>query len=174
MGHASDRTLAERFRSQLLTGPPAVSGLDVVERLLAVQAQDLRGARLALRARSEGVFASDIDRALTQDRSLVVSWLNRGTLHLVRSEDYPMLQALTAPAQVTGNERRLRQESVSPDQAEEALRVIQRALANQGPLVRKDLGTVGRCRHPDRRAGTGAPADVREPEGCDRPRAGRG
>ncbi|HVI35668.1 MAG TPA: hypothetical protein VM684_05525, partial [Gaiellales bacterium] len=54
----------ERLTSQLLAGPPATSVLDVVDRLLAVQAQDPRGARLAVRARSAGLHASDLDSAL--------------------------------------------------------------------------------------------------------------
>src|SRR4051794_25378140 len=41
----------ERPTAQLLAGPPVTSVLDVVDRLLAVQAQDPRGARLAVRAR---------------------------------------------------------------------------------------------------------------------------
>jgi hypothetical protein len=40
--------------------------------------------------------ASDVDAALA-DRSLVVSWLNRGTLHLVRAEDYWWPHPLTTP-----------------------------------------------------------------------------
>ncbi len=71
----------ERMAAQLLTGPPASAAVDVVERLLAVQAQDPRGARLAIRARSVGLVAGDVDRGLTQDRTLLISWLNRGTLH---------------------------------------------------------------------------------------------
>ena len=71
--------------------------LGVVEDLLAIQAQDPRGARLAIRVRSAGVSAADIDRAMSAERSLLISWLNRGTLHLVRSEDYPWLQVLTSP-----------------------------------------------------------------------------
>jgi hypothetical protein len=132
--------MPERFASQLLVGPPARDAVTVVERLLAVQAQDPRGARLAVRARSAGLTAADIDRALTVDRSLVVSWLNRGTLHLVRPEDHGWLQVLTAPTQVTGNLRRLAQEGVTPDQAERAVAVIGRALDRHGPLVRKELG----------------------------------
>src|SRR3954470_25040575 len=77
----------ERLTAQMLAGKPARSALDVVERVLAVQAQDPRGARLAVRARSNGLHASDVDRALN-DRELLVSWLNRGTLHLVRPADY--------------------------------------------------------------------------------------
>ena len=82
----------------MLAGPPARSPLAVAERLLAIQGQDPRGARLAIRARTKGVDAAEIDRELTQERSLVITTLNRGTLHLVRSEDYPLLQSLTTPA----------------------------------------------------------------------------
>lgn len=81
--------LAERLASQLLTGAPADDPVAVTRRLLAVQGQDPRGARLAIRARSTGLTAADVDRALTEERSLVITWLNRGTLHLVASDDYP-------------------------------------------------------------------------------------
>ncbi len=111
----------------------------VAERLLAVQGQDPRGARLAIRARTEGFTAADVDRALTEDRSLLITWLNRGTLHLVRSEDYPLLQALTTPPLVTGNARRLAQEGVDPKSAEKGVRTIERALADDGPLSRVEL-----------------------------------
>jgi len=73
--------------AQLLLGPPARSVGQVVDRLLAVQAQDLRAARLAVRARTTGLTAADVDREL-DNGTLVVTWLNRGTLHLVRSQDY--------------------------------------------------------------------------------------
>ena len=78
---------AERCAAQLLCGDPAGSAEEVAGRVLAIQAQDPRGARLAIRARSAGLSASDVDAALTR-RSLIVTWLNRGTLHLVRTEDY--------------------------------------------------------------------------------------
>lgn len=132
--------LLDRLAAQLLAGPPATSPAGVAGRLLAVQAQDLAGARLAVRARTSGLTAADVDRALTEERSLVVSWLNRGTLHLVRSEDHPWLQALTAPTQVTANDRRLGQEGVSPDAADRAVAAAVRALAGEGPLIRDRLG----------------------------------
>jgi hypothetical protein len=105
----------------------------VCERLLAVQGQDPRGFRLAVRARTEGLAAADVDRAL-DDRELVVAWLNRGTLHLVRSEDLPWLHALTAPRLETAALRRLGQEGVGDPDA--AVRAIQRVLADEGPLGR--------------------------------------
>lgn len=112
--------------------------MDVAERLLAVQGQDQRGFRLAVRARTAGLTAADVERALAE-RELVVTWLNRGTLHLVRGEDYPLLQALTTPPLLTSSARRLRQEGVSEAGAERALRTIEKALADEGPLTRVDL-----------------------------------
>ena len=132
--------VAERLTAQLLAGPPAGDAVAVAERLLAVQAQDPRGARLAVRARTTGLSAAAVDRALTDDRSLVVTWLNRGTLHLVRSEDYPWLHALTTPPLFTANARRLAQEGVSADAAERGVAVIERSLAEEGRLTRDQLG----------------------------------
>jgi hypothetical protein len=104
-----------------------------------VQGQDPRGARLAVRARTDGLSAADVDRALTEDRTLLITWLNRGTLHLVRSEDYPWLQALTTPPLATSSRRRLRQEGVSEAQAERAVETIERALVDDGPQTRVQL-----------------------------------
>lgn len=131
--------IAERLTAQGLAGEPLRSPEAVAERLLAVQGQDPRGARLAIRARTEGVTAADVDRALTEERSLLITWLNRGTLHLVRSEDYPWLHALTTPPLMTSSARRLRQEGVSPDMGERAVKTIERALADEGPLTRPQL-----------------------------------
>jgi hypothetical protein len=131
--------LAARLSAQLLSGPPARRAEEVAERLLAIQGQDPRGARLAVRARSQGVTAADVDRALTEERSLVISWLNRGTLHLVRSEDHPLLHALTTPQLVTQSRRRLAQEGVPPGDAERAIAEVERALAADGPLTRDHL-----------------------------------
>jgi hypothetical protein len=131
--------LTARLTAQLLAGERASDPVAVAERLLAIQGQDPRGARLAVRARTEGLSAMDVDGALTDERSLLITWLNRGTLHLVRSEDYPWLHALTAPTQITGNKRRLGQEGVSPDDAERGVSVIERALADEGPLTREQL-----------------------------------
>jgi hypothetical protein len=131
--------IAQRCAAQLLSGSPARRVVDVVDRLLAVQGQDPRGARLAIRARTAGLFAADVDMALTADRSLLITWLNRGTLHLVRSADYWWLHRLTTPPLLSGNARRLSQEGVSPDAANLGVRVIERSLAQEGPLTRGQL-----------------------------------
>jgi len=130
--------LSERFAGQGLASPLADPAA-VAERLLAVQGQDPRGFRLAVRARTDGLSVADVNRALSEDRTLLVTWLNRGTLHLVRSEDYPWLQALTVPPLFTSSARRLRQEGVGEVEAERAVATIEKALAEEGPLTRAQL-----------------------------------
>lgn len=133
-----DQTAAARLRGQWLTGRPATRAGEVVRHLLAVQAQDLVGARLAVRARSTGLTARDVDAALER-RELVVTWLNRGTLHLVTAADYWWLHPLTAPRTLTGVTRRLRQEGVSPGQADRGLATIVEAIRREGPCTRARL-----------------------------------
>ena len=135
----SRQLLVRRSAAQLLdkrvSGAPEVA----VRALLAVQAQDRSSWRLALRARVEGITASDVDGALTEKRSLLVAWLNRGTLHLVCAEDFQWLFALTAPTQVAGNRRRLAQEGLSLSDVDRGVATIERSLANDGPLTRTQL-----------------------------------
>ena len=129
------RSAAQLLDRRILEGPEAG-----VRRLLAVQAQDRSAWRLALRARVEGITAEDVNVALTETRSLVVAWLNRGTLHLVCSEDFAWLLALTAPTHVAGNRRRLAQEGLSPYDVERGVALIEQSLSSEGPLVRSQLG----------------------------------
>ena len=103
-----------------------------------MQAQDPRGARLAIRARTAGLTAADVDRAFG-DGTLIIAWLNRGTLHLVRREDFHLLHALTTPQLRTGSDRRLAQEGVTPGALEKALRLIATAIAADGPQTREEL-----------------------------------
>ena len=136
---AAPEPIAARLTAQGLAGERLAGSVAVVERLLAVQGQDPRGARLALRARTVGLGASDVDSELSERRSLLIIWLNRGTLHLVRSEDYPWLHALTTPPLLTAVTRRLGQEGVSPADSERAVETIERALVEEGPLTRVQL-----------------------------------
>jgi hypothetical protein len=134
----ADAELAARLRSQLLSGEPAADPVAVAERLLAIQGQDPRGARLAVRARTTGLHASDVDAALNEG-ALLIAWLNRGTLHLVRSEDFWWLHALTTPQLRTGSDRRLSQEGVTPRQLDKGIAEIRRAIAADGPRTREEL-----------------------------------
>ncbi|HEV7461912.1 MAG TPA: winged helix DNA-binding domain-containing protein [Solirubrobacteraceae bacterium] len=130
------RTRAAR---QLLHRPAGLTATEVVRRLLAVQAQDLPAARRALRVRTRGLTVVDVNAALSDERSIVRGWLGRGTLHMVAAEDYPWMLALTAPTQATNSRRRLEEEGVSEADADRAMRIVEGALADEGPLTRREL-----------------------------------
>ena len=118
-----------RARAQMLHRPGVATPVDVVRHLLAVQAQSLPAARLALRARAPGLVADDVGPGLVR------TWLMRGTLHLVAAEDWPWLHALTAPRQETANARRLAQLGAAPEDAGALVRL----LGDEGPLTREEI-----------------------------------
>jgi hypothetical protein len=134
----SSEVRRRRSAAQLLDAGEPRSAPEVVGRLLAVQAQELRSARLAVRARSSRLIAADVDASLNE-RALVVGWLLRGTLHLVRREDYAWLHGLSAPRQMAGSRRRLGEEGVAPTEAERAVKLVETSLAADGPLTRTEL-----------------------------------
>src|ERR1700730_6308778 len=83
----------------------AVSLSEGEARRLRFQSQLLGGDRgrgrdpaaLAVRARSSGLREHDVTRALEIDRSLVRTWLLRGTLHIAAAEDIGWMLGLLGP-----------------------------------------------------------------------------
>ena len=73
----------------------------------------------------------------------MIGWLNRGTLHLVRTEDYWWLHALTTPPLFTGNARRLAQTGVTRGAADRGVAAIERALDRRRPAdARRSCATA--------------------------------
>ncbi|WP_106400264.1 winged helix DNA-binding domain-containing protein [Actinocorallia populi] len=128
---------AVRAVSQLLHRPALGGVVEVVRRLLAVQAQDVAAFPLAFRARMDGVTRDEVD-AVREERSVLRCWGPRGTLHLVAVEDagwfLPLVRG-TAAASL----RRLR-ELGRETSYEDALCRVGRALDGQGPLTKAELG----------------------------------
>ena len=89
-------------------------------------------------ARRAAATAGEVDAALA-DGTLLVTWLMRGTLHLVAREDHGWLHALTGAQLVPTSRRRLAQLGVSGEDAERAVALIERALSEDGPLPRAEL-----------------------------------
>jgi hypothetical protein len=80
-------------RQHLEVRAPRRALLDVVRDHVAIQAQVMGSAELAIHARVDGLRRDDVQRALWDDRSLVKTWAMRGTLHLVASDELPELVA---------------------------------------------------------------------------------
>jgi len=128
-----------RIASQLLHRPGRRSVVDVVSHLIGVQAQVLPAASLALRARRSGLTAAAVDRARTRDRSIVLCWAMRGTLHLLAAEDHAWLVPLVIERRIANAHRRLRQEGVAGSQPAKAVQSIERMLGREGPLARAEI-----------------------------------
>jgi hypothetical protein len=70
---------------------------------------------------------------------MVITWLNRGTLHLVAAEDFWWLHPLTTPQLAATSRRRLRQEGVSEVDARRGVDVVIEAVHEHGPQTRLEL-----------------------------------
>jgi hypothetical protein len=106
---------------------------------VGVQSQAPSAAGLALRARTEGLTEAKVDRARLRDRSIVLTWAMRGTLHMITAEDYGWVVPLAIEPHVASSHRRLRELGVTGDQPARAVRAIERMLARDGPLTRPEI-----------------------------------
>lgn len=89
---AEERLRRARLVGQRLTPPAAcATAEEAAIAVIGVQAQDLRAAALALRARVPGLEWDDVRAA-----PLVRTWTVRGTVHLIAWSDRPWLHALLA------------------------------------------------------------------------------
>lgn len=112
---------------------------DVAREAGPVQAQEPRAAKLAFRARSRGLRAADVDRARTEERSLLRAWMMRKTVHLIAAEDAGWIVPLFAPGTVRWSRKRLDDNGLDAAGQERAMAVLQRAVAGEGPLTRPEL-----------------------------------
>ena len=123
------------------TGPrDTVSGVaHLVKELGGIQAQDAQAAQLALRVRSAGLVAADVEHARVQERTIIRTWGQRGTLHLLATEDLGWLLPLFGPVFIAASRRRRAELGLDEDTCARGIRVIRDVLANQGPLTRAEL-----------------------------------
>jgi hypothetical protein len=124
--------------AQLLHRPGRKGVVDVVRHLLGVQAQVLSAGGLAVGARAEGLTAAKVDRARTEDRSIVHTWAMRGTLHLIAAEDFGWLRRLVLEPGIANARRRVRQLGLDSD-PDRAVRAVERMLGRHGPLTRREI-----------------------------------
>jgi hypothetical protein len=89
--------LLERMTRQGLAGAADRDPIDAVARAVGIQAQDLRAARLGVRARTTATDETALIASIDDDRRLVRTWLMRATVHLVPAGDVRWMTELFAP-----------------------------------------------------------------------------
>ena len=98
----SDRLWAQRLTPDTAAATP----VEAVRQLISIQAQIPSAAALAIRARTAGIRATDVDRDVAPGGPLVRTWLMRGTLHLAAAEDIGWLLSALAPTVLRASRRR--------------------------------------------------------------------
>ena len=92
-------------RHHLVDRAPRMSLIPAVSDVCGIQAQVSSAANLSARARVEQLSPQDVGRSLWSERSLVRTWCLRSTVHLVSSNDLPMLAAALSVRAQRGRER---------------------------------------------------------------------
>ena len=139
---SGDQVRLLRMRAQRLTPrPPGTVGgvAPIVKDLCGIQAQDARAATLGVRVRSAGLLAADVEYARVQERTIIRTWGQRGTLHLLATEDLGWLLPLFGPVFIAGDRRRREELGLDEDTCARAISVMRDVLASQGALTRAEL-----------------------------------
>ena len=130
----------QRLRNQLLADESRASSAAAVVRQLGVmQAQEWPSAQLAIAARSHGVTSAAVSREREVERSFVLTWCLRGTLHLAPSEDARWLLNLLGERAIRSSKRRYEQLGLSESIREQALSHLREILAGGQALTRPQL-----------------------------------
>jgi hypothetical protein len=138
-----------RATAQRLTrdAPTRTRPSAILREVFGLQAQLFSAAALGIRARARGLSAASVTHALNDERSIVRTWLMRGTLHVVAAEDVRWLVDLLGPVFARGAAARHAQLGLTDDLKTRGVAAIRRILADAGPLTRYELVDRLRSRH---------------------------
>jgi hypothetical protein len=130
--------LRERMVRHGFVERPTRTVAEAVALTTAVQAQDHPAARLGIRARSAGLTEADAVLAVAESRTVVRTWLMRGTIHLVDVADLRWLVALFGPVLQRKFATRWQQIGLAPAFLDRCLAALPAVLAD-GPRTRAEV-----------------------------------
>jgi hypothetical protein len=133
------RLVAQRLVPHPALGLPA-DPVAATAHLLAVQAQDLPAAHVAVASRTPGRDAGAV-RAALDDGRLVRTWPMRGTLHLLTAADAGWTTRLLGPRALKAAAKRWLDVGLDDVAFDRALAVARERLAD-GPASRDELGAA--------------------------------
>ncbi|MFI7677729.1 winged helix DNA-binding domain-containing protein [Actinophytocola sp. NPDC049390] len=122
--------------------------VDAVRKVVALQGQDVRATRLAVRVRTDGLTAADVDDAVAR-ADVVRTWAMRGTLHLVAAEDLRWLTSIFGPYFRDRQRPRRRQLGLTDDDCargvEQLLTFLHAPMTRAEIVERVDLDLAGQA-----------------------------
>ncbi len=136
MANATKELTGLRLAAQRISTSDCDTPADVVRRMLAMQAQDLPGARWSVGLRLPGSTESDIEHALASG-DIVRSWPMRGTLHFVTPDDLGWILDICAPRQAAVAAKRRQDLEITDAELLRAADVAANAMSG-GISIRRD------------------------------------
>lgn len=136
------RTVAQKLAVNSIQTNPA----QVLQAVLAVQAQDLPSGYLSIRARGKGITLEQLQQSHWDQRELSWSWSLRGTLHLVTSEDILWLIPLLGPDLILRDRTRMRQLGWTEETARQGVQLVVNLINDHGDLSRAEIAAQLRAR----------------------------
>jgi hypothetical protein len=134
--------LKQRLLNQHISGDMFKNPEDMVRTMTAVQAQDFLGSLWGIGFRVRNARESDIEQAIA-DKSIIRTWLLRGTLHFVSTEDIRWILDLIAPKLIASNANILKRKLNLDNRVfERSKEVIVHALEGDRQLLRNELYNV--------------------------------
>ena len=132
---------SDRLRNQAMSGTRLKLPEEVVAWLGAVQAQDYAGGLWSIGLRLPGTTSMDIENAIAR-RTIVMSWVLRGTLHFVAARDIHWMLALLAPGIIAKGAARYRQLGLDEKTFDVSNQAMEDELRGGRQRTRKDLLAV--------------------------------
>ncbi|GGG01740.1 hypothetical protein GCM10010912_53230 [Paenibacillus albidus] len=132
----TNRIIGERrLNNQYIEGTLPGKPHEVVEAMGALQAQDYMQAVWAIGSRMSSAGLADIEAAITA-RTLVLTWVQRGTIHFVPAGDVKWMLQLVAPRLLAQAKPRLAQLELDDKTLEHCRKIIYNALKERGLVER--------------------------------------
>ena len=133
--------LTMRLTSQQIASSESGSPSEVVARLLAMQAQDHRGALWSIGLRLPESTVADIERAIA-NRTIVRTWPMRRTLHYVAADDVRWMLRLLTPRAIKGMAGRLARLGIDEPVLARGRKAIEKAFREHPLLTREQVYDV--------------------------------
>jgi hypothetical protein len=137
-----EQARALRQRGQALVAPglqEADPALAAARQSAGLQAQDLFAATLGVRVRSAGSVLAGFERSRLETKSVVWTWLMRGTLHVIPTEDIDWYLAVVGQPLIAGTAKRRGELGLDEETYAAGLKIIRARLEQGGPLMREEL-----------------------------------
>jgi Winged helix DNA-binding domain len=130
--------LGERMARHGFATRPCRTPAEAAAITTAIQAQDKYATRIGVWSRSRGFDEPAVLRAIDPDRTVVRTWLMRGTIHLVSAQDLRWLVRLIGPAVARKYRTRWAQLGLTDEVLDRCVAALPDLLAD-GPLSRNEV-----------------------------------